>query len=346
MACRARRRRIERRESAVIESAPSPFVSGSALLDLGGRASILRVRGKDASAYLQRQVSADLRKITPARGIRSTLMTRKGKLVALFEIHAERAGGFLIAGDEPGIAALHRALGALVILAEVTIEGGADAGSLLSVQGPTAEAVLARALGASALPREEREQAEVTVDGEKLLILRSRRSAAGGWDLAVAAAAKEAIAARILQAGAQAVDEAAMEAARIAARIPRFGADTDENSLPPECGYDDAVSYDKGCYVGQEIVARIRTYGHVNRILRALDFEEERPPPRGAALEIGGAEAGTITSSAVSPASGRAVALGYVRFKHSEPGTGVRVHVESGVWIGTIAALAGESRSS
>jgi folate-binding protein YgfZ len=107
---------------------------------------------------------------------------------------------------------------------------------------------------------------------------------------------------------------------RIEAGIPRFGIDMDENNLPPEAGIDSrAVSYTKGCYIGQEVIARIRTYGHVTKTLRGLRLANdlEALPQKGDKLFHGDKEAGFVTSALTSPFLKANLALGYVRREHS-----------------------------
>jgi folate-binding protein YgfZ len=124
---------------------------------------------------------------------------------------------------------------------------------------------------------------------------------------------------------------AALETARIEAGLPRFGADMDRTTLPPEAGLDNrAVSYSKGCYIGQEVIARIRTYGQVAKALRGLRLADDLPalPERGDKLYLGAKEAGWITSATASPALRGNIALGYVRREAN--GIGTELLLESG----------------
>jgi folate-binding protein YgfZ len=141
-----------------------------------------------------------------------------------------------------------------------------------------------------------------------------------GFDLFVPAADLESVAGKLLDAarvlGGRACGWQALEMARIEAGIPRFGVDMDENNFPQECGIQDrAVSYSKGCYIGQEVLNRIRTLGHVNRQLRGFRLADELQslPVKGDKLFHEGKEAGYITSALASPALKSNIALGYVR---------------------------------
>jgi folate-binding protein YgfZ len=129
------------------------------------------------------------------------------------------------------------------------------------------------------------------------------------------------------------LDPSDFDALRIEAGTPVFGKDITEKNLPQEFARDDrAISFVKGCYLGQETVARIDALGHVNQVLKGLSFEpgSEYPAP-GTALEADGKRAGTITSAAPAPWRGHAVGLGMIRMNHATAGTILRVAGTDGI---------------
>jgi folate-binding protein YgfZ len=124
----------------------------------------------------------------------------------------------------------------------------------------------------------------------------------------------------------------ALETARIEAGIPRFGAEMDSTNLPPETGIESrAISYSKGCYIGQEIIARIRTYGQVAKALRGFRLREDLAalPAKGDKIYLGNKEVGYLCSAVRSPALNANIALGYVRREHNEIGTELRVRTRT-----------------
>jgi folate-binding protein YgfZ len=209
---------------------------------------------------------------------------------------------------------------------------------LLSVQGPKSAAVVAKLHLAAALPLEPWTFIAAPAQGAgEIYVMNIARTGRAGFDLYVpidqledmlkaAAAAAETEAGRL-------VGWDAFETARVEAGIPRFGADMDESNLPPEAGLDaHAVSYNKGCYIGQEIINRIHSFGQVAKALRRLRLADELPalPSRGDVLLHDGKEVGWITSATASPRLKANVALGYVRKEVFAPGTELRLRGPNG----------------
>ncbi len=167
-----------------------------------------------------------------------------------------------------------------------------------------------------------------------------------GFDLFVPTASLGAVADKLIAAaksvGGCACGWTAFEIARIEAGIPRFGADMDETNLPLECGIEArAVSYHKGCYIGQEVINRIHSIGHVNRELRGLRLAEEPQtlPAKGDKLFHAGKEVGHITSAMHSPPLNATIALGYVRREANAVGTELLLRTGDSERAATIVAL-------
>jgi folate-binding protein YgfZ len=154
------------------------------------------------------------------------------------------------------------------------------------------------------------------------------RLGTAGFDLFIPVAAVGAVLDKLIEAarrvGGGVCGMEAFEVARVEAGVPRFGAELDETVLPPEAGLDaTAVSYTKGCYIGQEVLNRIRTIGHVNRTLVGLRFDDAAAPRpvKGGKLLADGREVGVVTSAVFSPRLGAPIALGLVRREQATPGT-------------------------
>ena len=142
------------------------------------------------------------------------------------------------------------------------------------------------------------------------------------------------------QRGAKPAGLAAADLLRVEAGTPVYGKDVTENNLAPEVGRTaQAISYTKGCYLGQEPIVRLRDLGHANRVLTGLRVEGTQPVPAGAKLWREGKEVGQVTSSVYSPALGTVIALAYVRRGNTEPGTALEVEIDSTRAGGSVASL-------
>jgi folate-binding protein YgfZ len=217
---------------------------------------------------------------------------------------------------------------------------------LLTVQGPKAAAAV-RALGLfNELPQKPLASLKVS-DGTlgDIYLMNHPRLASTGFDLFVPSNALGAVADKLIAAarsiGGRACGWTPLETVRIEAGIPRYGADMDETNIPLECGIEArAVSYNKGCYIGQEVINRIHSIGHVNRELVGLRLADSLKalPMKGDKLFKDGKEIGQITSAIRSPACGN-IALAYVRREVNEPGTDLTVHSANGQSATTISTF-------
>jgi folate-binding protein YgfZ len=292
-------------------------------LSFRGRLCVL---GADRRSFLNGQVTQNVKDLKTGEGCYAALITAKGRMRSDLNIYCLE--GELLLDFEPGLSAAVRArLEKHIIAEDAQVADAAPHYGLLSLQGPRAAAVLE---GLSLRGPQKNFWAarfENVALGE-VYVANQPRFGTAGFDLFVAVEALPAAAKQVLTAaraaGGRLCGWAALETARIEAGIPRFGADMDGTNLPPEAGLDNrAVSYSKGCYVGQEVMARIRTYGQVAKTLRGLRLPDDLPalPNRGDKLFLGGKEVGRITSAAASPALRANIALGYVWREANQTGT-------------------------
>lgn len=298
----------------------------AAVLDLSMRGRVCLL-GADRATFLHGQVTNDIKRLRAGEGCYAALVTHKGRMES--DLQVWNLGEELLLDFEPGlVAAVTRRLEKFIVAEDVQVVDVAPHYGLLSVQGPrSAEAVAALGLfnPLPAAPYHSAGVADATLG--QIYLMNQPRLRTSGFDLFVPLNSLAAVADKLIAAaravGGRAAGWEAAEIARIETGIPRFGADLDETTLPPEAGLDaKAVSYTKGCYIGQEVLNRIRTIGHVNRILVGLRLPTGTAalPARGDKLLREGKEAGVITSAAQSPAFGN-IALGFVRREHADPGT-------------------------
>jgi folate-binding protein YgfZ len=297
------------------------------VLDLISR-SRLCLAGGDRVRFLHGQVTNDVKALGVGEGCYAALITAKGKMQSDMNIYCLPEE--LLLDFEPGLTAtVSERLQKYVIADDVQIIDIAANYGLLSVQGPRAELVI-RALGIGddlpVKPFEFVRKAE-TVFSE-IHVMNQPRLGTSGYDLLVptdqVGALKKKLIAGAKSAGGCECGWTAFEMARIEAGIPRFGADMDETTNPLETGLETrAISFSKGCYIGQEVISRIRTYSEVAKALRGLRLADDLKglPKKGDKLFHDGKEAGFVTSETVSPRLKANIALGYVKREVNQPGT-------------------------
>jgi folate-binding protein YgfZ len=304
---------------------------GAGVLDLSFRGRLCAL-GADAQRFLNGQVTNNVKDLQIGQGCYAALVSAKGRLQSDLNIY--RLESEMLLDFEPGLSeSVAQRLEKFIIAEDVQVRDVAAHCGLLSVQGPMAAEVLGRLSPRFVLPRMPMTvtKAEEPAFGE-IYLTSQPRLRTQGCDLFVPVAAMQAAAAQLNDRGARLCGWQALETARVEAGIPRFGADMDETNLAPEALDTRAISYSKGCYIGQEVIARIRTYGQVARALRELRLggQEKDLPARGAKLFLGEKEAGHITSAVWSPALQAVIALGYVRREANQTGTELLVQTASG----------------
>ncbi|MGH2835539.1 MAG: YgfZ/GcvT domain-containing protein [Solirubrobacteraceae bacterium] len=276
---------------------------GVGLLDRSERGK-LALTGTDAKEFLHGQVTQDITGLTPGHGCYAAFLTQKGKMLGDLRV-LDTDEELLLDTERVALQPLFNmirrySLGYDVALHKRTLEWG-----LLSLIGPLADALITRS-GATLGPAEH-DHAELSLGGATVRAVRTDV----GVDLLTAAEALPAVRAALLEAGAAEVAEEVAEVLRIERGRPRYGVDLDDSVIPQEAHLNQrAVSFTKGCYVGQETVARLFYKGKPNRELRGLSSAE--PLPVGTELALEDRVVGTVTSSAISPRLGP-LALALVR---------------------------------
>ncbi len=309
--------------------------ASAGVIDLSFR-DRLCVTGVDRQRFLHGQATNNVKDLDVGDGCYGAFVNAKGRMQGDANIYCLR-DEFLL-DCEPGYGGvLAGRFEHYIIADDVQVTDVAALYGLLSVQGPRAAEVVT-ALGLGAVPAKLLSFTNWQ-DGTlgEIYCMNQPRSLTLGFDLFVPAPALAAVADKLIAAargvGGRACGWSALETARIEAGIPRFGADMDETNLPPEAGIEGrAVSYTKGCYVGQEVIARIRTYGQVTKTLRGLRLVDGLPalPQRGDKLFHADKEVGYVTSAVASPLARANLALGYVRREHNAQGTELRLRAAAG----------------
>lgn len=327
--------------NAGLEAGYEAIRTGAAIVSRTDRRRFL-VSGERAAEVLTGLLTNDVLALGPGTGQYAAALTPKGKIIADVRLFA-RSSDLLLdtsAAAGEGLASVLRKYvnPRLARYKDVTAELGT-----IGVYGPRSVEVLAqvtgveqRALGALA----PYHHVELPLPDTPMLVARVPDAGVLGFDIFGRPDALQAVVGRLVAAGAAVAPPAALDVARIEAGRPAWGIDMDESTLAQEALLDrlQAISFTKGCYVGQETVARIHFRGHVNRLLRGLRLSGEKPAQRGwALLDPNGKPVGDVRSTALSPRLG-AIALAMVR-REVQPGTTVQAVGDNASLPATVVEL-------
>jgi folate-binding protein YgfZ len=273
----------------------------AAWLDLSARGKI-KLTGEDRARLLHAMSTNHIQQLTPGSGCYAFFLNDKGRVLADANILC-RPEYFLLDVEPEAREPLYQHLDRYIIADDVTLEDVTDATATIAVEGPSAADVLLRA-GA---PIPEADYA--SLDWDQALIARLNSTGSPGFFIFAPAPGKSALIARLEAAGAEPADAESARIVRLEHGKARYGEDITDRFLAQEANQPHALHFSKGCYLGQEIVERVRSRGQIHRVLKPLILEMTAPPAQGTKLE----DASEIMSAAYSPALGKVVALAYVR---------------------------------
>lgn len=309
--------------------------NGVGLADLSCQGHFL-VTGSDHVSFLQSLISNDVGLISKERGMYTTLLTAKGRVLSDFYLYPASNGLFMEIESSNAEKTKEQLL-RFKLRSQVKIE--ALPWGRLMVSGPRAGQLLETIFGEMLPPMEERSLFEKAWKGFSLFCIKRSITGEEDYHLYLSGDGTALLWEKLLAIGHDPgghdlevvpVGQAALEVLRIEAGKPRYGDDIDEDILPIEAGLqDEAISYTKGCYPGQEVVARIKTYGHVNKNLYGLVLEGPELPERKSPIYAGDKKVGWITSATRSPLMEKVIAMCYLRPKFAVPGTEVEVEIGS-----------------
>ena len=291
-----------------------------AVFDLSDRAQI-EITGGDRAKFLHNFCTNDIKRLQPGEGCEAFVTNVKGRVLGHVFVFVGPESIWL--DSSPGTEeSLLAHLGKYVLIEDVELHARSASQGELLLSGPSSESIL-RAAGLLPEPLAlfgHRRGGEVAVRRTDLLGL-------PGYVVSASRERIRALRASLIDAGAHPAGPAALNALRIEAGLPLYGVDVSEDQLAQEVGRTArAISFTKGCYLGQEPIARIDAMGHVNRELRGLRLATDAVPEAGdRVVGADGKEIGAITSAALSYRDNRSVVLAYLRAKFTAPGTPVSV---------------------
>jgi len=294
--------------------------------------------GPDRTRYLNAILTNNIQALTEGQGVRALLLNAQGHILAEFEVYA-LAAKLLTFSHASVRERTVRTLDKYIIMDDVELEDTTDQEGSFAIEGPRAAVIVEQACRVALEDMPEMAIRDVTIERMPCRLLRRSHWGQPGAEFI---AKREwlpllwqKLLAGVRARGGEPVGMSALNALRLEAQAPWFPADFNDTVIPQEAGLEAThISFTKGCYTGQEIVERVRSRGHVNRKRVNLRFSTSSSPPIGAKVRANGADVGAITSSAFSPAAGRAIGMAYVRREHNAPGSALQL--EGGTTTATV----------
>jgi folate-binding protein YgfZ len=313
------------------EAEYAALTHGTAVLDLGFRTPV-RATGPDCVPFLQGMLTNDVATLAPGGGCPALLLTIQGRVTADVRV-AALSDALVLDVDVRARDAFVHALEQLLVADDVELSAPAEPTALIAVDGPGAAATLATPAAVELAPFAH---VEASVAGVPVRVVRASEVRGAGYVLHVPAGQVAAVWDALVAAGARPCGMDALEGRRVEVGVPRIGLDMGEKTLALEVPVEDAISITKGCYLGQEVVARGTARGHVNRRLEPLVLTGPAPEP-GATLVRDGKDVGLLTTVARAFGAGTLAALGFVRREHWAVGTELSVRGGHAVTIARVA---------
>ena len=326
-----------------MDGAKHNLLNGAGLVDRSDRARV-EVTGPDRAKFLHNLTTNEVKRLKVGRGCEAFVTSPQGKTIG-FVIMLAIEDRIMVRSDPGGMELAMPHLRKYGIFDDVAIDDRSEATFELHLVGAGCEDLVRRAGG---VVPEGPDYAHVagTLAGRSVILLREAPAGFPGLTVVGDRGAEGEVVAALKGAagdsGLADLDPAVFEALRIEAGMPVFGKDMTDRNLPQEFARDDrAISFVKGCYLGQETVARLDALGHVNQVQKGLAFEPGREcPAAGSTFEDDGKRVGVVTSTAFSPWRGHAVGLGMIRTSHAAAGTVLRTGAgEAGPVVATVVDL-------
>jgi folate-binding protein YgfZ len=288
----------------------------------------LEIVGSDRAKFLHNLTTNDVKRLAEGAGHESFVTSPQGKVLAYVSLVSNEGSTILLRTDPGSLELLLPHLNKYGIFDDVSIKDVSEKTFEFHIAGPAAVSI-SEGQGIELPPEGALRHRPVELAGFSIRIVRESPTGRPGLTLIGPIEGAEAVQAFLVAGGVPQIDEATFEALRIEAGTPLSSRDVSLSNLPQEVGRDSmAINFVKGCYLGQETVARLDALGHVNRIFKGLRFEGLAVPPVGTPLTSEGKVVGAVTSSAFSPGWGAPIGLAYIRVAQATAGTNLVATIE------------------
>ena len=311
---------------------------GAGLIDLSSRSRII-VSGTEAVQFLNGLITNDVKTLEVGMWMAAAFPNAQGRLLANARV-LHRADGFLFDTESTTSEIVLKTLERFTLAGDFRVIDVTDDLAALTIQGARSKDVVERVFGSEAAEVARGRLVEAEWSGQNVCVIRATHTSEDGFDLFVPASIVIGLWNALHAAGAEPVGYESLEIMRIETGIPRYGVDIDVTNVVLEAGHEEAVSFTKGCYIGQEIIARIHWRGHVAKRITGVIMADARVIQSGdKVVSIDGKEIGRITSQCVSPRLERTVALALIKYDYLSEGTLVRIMSNDGEHGGSIVEL-------
>lgn len=307
--------------------------NGAGLIDLSPRGRIL-VSGSEAIQFLNGLITNDMKTLAEGSWMPAAFPNVQGRLIASVRVVRLKDEGegknacptYLLDTEAPTDESVLKTIERFTLAGDFRVTDVTNETAELSLQGSDAANVLRSVMGEEVTELAPKGAMSIRWHEGDVTVVRASHTSEDGFDLILNSKDAASLWRALQDAGARPVGHNALEILRIEAGLPRFGIDMDESNVVTESNLDDAVSFTKGCYVGQEIIARIKYRGHVAKKLVGLTTDPAVKLQAGTSIKsVDDKDVGRITSATYSPRLGRTIALAYVKYDYLAPGTAVKV---------------------
>ncbi|MFQ5482789.1 MAG: tetratricopeptide repeat protein [Nitrospinaceae bacterium] len=300
--------------------------------------------GRDTFSFLQTQTTNDCLKLKAGEGHTGAMTTRKANLQATFTLYKTAEDQAFLLMEEAQRATLIEGLEQFLFREDLRFEPPPAGLCLLALQGPESPALVDAASGEYHSEFKTCEIRQIRFGDHPVWVMEKNLTGDRGFVLALPGDAKDPVFSRLQETGRAFglihVGAKTREVLRIEAGLPVYGRDMDAKVLLPETGLEHtSVSYQKGCYIGQEVIARMKTYGAPSFALMGILTDGPQPPPFNAEMKIRNKRVGVVKSGVFSPAIGKAVALAYIQKDFRSPDQRLQVTINEQPWEVTTALL-------
>ncbi len=302
----------------------------------------LSCTGEDALDLLNRLSTNELMNLETGRGTATVLTSNKGRILDVLVV-LKLSDRLMVLTAPQSRKKVAEWIDFYTFVEDIVLQDVTEETAMISVAGPKAAQLLSGLDGVDVASMGRYDSTQVSIGGVDASIFRTDFVGPHAYDLLVPAAdgprLRDELSSQGDKAGLRRVGLEALEAVRVEQGVPAYGRELTEAFNPLEAGLRELISFTKGCYVGQEVVARLDTYKKVQKELVGLRWDADTAPPPGARLLLDGKQIGVVTSVVRSPRQMKAIGLGYVRKAHAKPGTVLSVELGDGLAAAEVVAL-------